>query len=495
LSLIKKGGKEMSENQAVQREELKKTMGIWDYFTLGFGAMVGVGWVITVGDWIAKAGGPLGAVIAFALGGLLLIPVGLVFGELCSSMPVSGGEMAFAYKGFGVAASFFTGWLLCLAYIILCPWEAIAIGNLAAVIFPFIDFGEIYAVGGYPVKWPLLVLDLVIAFIIIGLNIKGADKAAKFQTIMCNLLLVCSAIFIVVGIVKGDIAHSMPLWGQPVGYDLSPVGGMLAILCISPFFFAGFDTIPQSAEEAGEGTDYKKLGGVISFVIFSGILFYALAIFSCSMIVPWQELVKFDFPAADAISLISPIVAKIVLFGALCGLVTTFNAFFVASSRILFGMGRSRMIPAWFGVIHPEYKTPINAIKFIAVITVIGPFLGKVLILPLVNVGALAFMMAWGICCAAAARIRKKYPNMVRPYTVPGGAAMCYLATGICALVCGLLLFPGSPAMLVWPLEWAIAAGWIILGQVFYHSAAKSRASISEEEREYLIFGDIVKEN
>jgi amino acid transporter len=83
------------------------------------------------------------------------------------------------------------------------------------------------------------------------------------------------------------------------------------------------------------------------------------------MMTPWLELKTMAFPAADALRTVSPIVGTIVLVGALFGLITTFNGFFCSASRLLFAMGRCRILPAWFSVIHPVYRTPINAIKFI----------------------------------------------------------------------------------------------------------------------------------
>ena len=68
-----------------------------DYLSIGFGSMVGVGWIIVLGDWLAQAG-PVGAILAFVCGGLVTMLVGVCYAELATLLPVSGGEVAYAYS-------------------------------------------------------------------------------------------------------------------------------------------------------------------------------------------------------------------------------------------------------------------------------------------------------------------------------------------------------------------------------------------------------------
>ena len=73
---------------------MKKTLSLWNFFTIGFGAIIGTGWVLQVGDWMVVGGGPVPAMIAFLLGAIFLVPVGAVFGELTAAIPISGGIVA-----------------------------------------------------------------------------------------------------------------------------------------------------------------------------------------------------------------------------------------------------------------------------------------------------------------------------------------------------------------------------------------------------------------
>ena len=114
---------------------LARKLRVVDYFTLGWGTMVGVGWLVVMDDWLLR-GGTLGGVLGFAIGGSLLLPIGYVYGQLVTAMPDAAGEVAYTAKVFPRSVSFATGWMMILAYFIVCPWEAVAVGKIAAYIFP-----------------------------------------------------------------------------------------------------------------------------------------------------------------------------------------------------------------------------------------------------------------------------------------------------------------------------------------------------------------------
>ncbi len=74
---------------------LSRSLSAVEYFTFGFGSMVGVGWVVLIDDWLAR-GGPGGAMLGFAAGGLLLLPVARTYGRLVREIPDAGAEIAYA---------------------------------------------------------------------------------------------------------------------------------------------------------------------------------------------------------------------------------------------------------------------------------------------------------------------------------------------------------------------------------------------------------------
>ena len=159
---------------------LARKLRVVDYFTLGWGTMVGVGWLVVMDDWLLR-GGTLGGVLGFAIGGALLLPIGYVYGQLVAAIPDASGEVAYTAKVFPRSVSFATGWMMVLAYFIVCPWEAVAVGKIAGYIFPGLDSIELYRIAGRPVYLPHVIIGLGLTGLLTLLNYRGIRLSAIFQ--------------------------------------------------------------------------------------------------------------------------------------------------------------------------------------------------------------------------------------------------------------------------------------------------------------------------
>src|SRR5436309_13539232 len=100
--------------------ELARKLRVVDYFTLGWGTMVGVGWLVVMDDWLLRSGA-LGGVLGFAIGGALLLPIGYVYGQLVMAMPDAAGEVAYTANVFPQAIRCDNGWVMVLSYFVVCP--------------------------------------------------------------------------------------------------------------------------------------------------------------------------------------------------------------------------------------------------------------------------------------------------------------------------------------------------------------------------------------
>lgn len=471
-----------------KRKVLARAMHFKNYVGLGVGSIIGVGWVVVAGDWLVRAG-PIGAMLGFVLGGLLLIFIGLCYAELTPAIPVAGGEVAFAFKSFGSGLSFLTGWFLSFAYIAICPFEAVAIGWLIEYIIPGLKTKALYSVGGAPVSLVSIGTGVILSLFIIVLNYLGVKNSARFQTITTSLIFVCVAAFTLIALMKGNFSNMTPLFAAG-GTPIAIFGALIAIFGIVPFFYSGFDTIPQAAEESGIKLNPKNLGKAVIISILVGAAFYAIVILALSVCMPWQETIKFDLPTANAFRVAFGYdwAAKLVLLAAFFGLITSFNGFFIAATRVVFAMGRGGLLPKWFGDVDEKYHTPKNAIIFVGLITLIGPFVGRSSLLPIVNVGSFAFISGWFITCLSSIQLRKTAPDLKRPYRVKRKIIL-YLGVIIAGAIIIMMVFPGSSAQLKWPLEYIILAVWIVMGYIGYRWR-KAKKDMSEEERAYQILGD-----
>lgn len=474
---------------AAEEINLEKEIKIRHFFSLAFGCIIGVGWVVYLGIWLKQAG-PLGAILAFVIGGLLMMFIGLCYAELVAMLPVSGGEFAYTYEIFGIKASFVIGWFLALTFIAFTSFEAISAGWIVGTLIPGFESTLLYTNRGDPIFLGSLLLGLSGIVLLSFLNYRGIKSAVIFQEVLTYGLIVFSLIFVFAGIGGGSLENLEPFFSKPLTWPA--IGGVLAILITVPFWFAGFNIIPQVMEEKAESASLRMAGKVILIAIGGALIFYLLVILSASMATPWQDLLKLDLPVYGAFEAAfkSPTVAKGVLFAALCGIITTWNTVFIGATRIIFALGRGRFIPSVFGKIHPAFHSPSIAVLFIGFLGFIGVFWGRDALVPIVNVGSFCMALAYLSSCLGVLKMRRLHPDIPRPYRVPGGKIIPVLGAFVSsAMLFYSLYLPYASAQGAFPLEWAIILVWSGLGVLFWIFARKMRQKINERERRQLIMG------
>lgn len=474
---------------------LAKKLKLFDYFSIGFGSIIGVGWVIMVGDWISMGGGFFSTIFAFIIGAFILIPIALAYGDLAVDMPVAGGAVAYSLNAFGALSSFFTGWFLALGYITMCPWETIAIGQILEALFPCLKTYPLYSMGEYILYAPILLISLSISVFIIIVNYKSIEYVTKVQNFLTISLFLIAVISIIASLCSGSIDNLKPFISNT---SKNPTGsfliGFFSVLAITPFFYSGFDTIPQGIEEHSENTNSKAICKTIILSIIAACLFYVLVIFAVSIIMPWKEILKMNIPASDVFmqGLSSPIIAKLILIGALCGLITTLNSFYVAGARVLLSLGRAKFINETFSKIHPVYKTPYISNSVIAVITLLGPFLGRQLLLPITNVCSFGFMVSWLMVCLSSIKLSARTQSKNKIIKVINKKILSVVFSVLMLII---LILPSSPGSLNWPTEWGLVMIWLLIGLVFYFTSNSKDKKISKEERRRSVLGDLYKDN
>ena len=314
----------------------------------------------------------------------------------------------------------------------------------------------------------------------IWLNFKGASSAAKLQAFLTKALLAGMLLAMGISFFKGGPANILPSFQQVQSSTTQTAGtnmfaGIVSVLVMTPFFYAGFDTIPQQAEEAAEGLDWNKFGKIISLALLAAGGFYIICIYSFGTIVPWTEFITKDVPALACLKDISMIFYVVMLIIATLGPMGPMNSFFGATSRIMLAMGRKGQLPESFAVLDSKSGCPKMACTILAVITVIGPFLGKNMLLSLTNVSALAFIFSCTMVSLACLRMRYTEPDLPRPYKVPGGKLGIAAAIAAGSIVILLMVVPFSPAALN-GVEWGIVLGWLVIGLILMAVTKSSKS-------------------
>ncbi len=375
---------------------LARKLRLADYFTLGFGSMVGVGWLVVMDDWLSR-GGPLGGILGFAIGGVVLLPIAYVYGELVMAMPDAAGEVAYTAKVFPRPVSFATGWMMFLAYLIVCPWEAVAVGRIAGYIFPALDTMELYRIAGKPVYLPHLAVGLVLTVLLTTLNYRGIRVSANFQNAATFGALALFVVVVGCGAAKGSPRNFQPLFNG---------GGLVSVLLVMqivPYFMTGFESVAKSAEEANPAFRARGYFRAILLAVVVGIVFYTTVVAAVSYVAPWQTLRAEKFATAVAFerAVGAHWIVNLILATALLALFQVFNGNFVAASRMLFGLGRRGLVDARLGGVHRRYQTPAVAVLCVGSVTAAAMFLGDAILIPITEVGGMASAAGWlAACCA-----------------------------------------------------------------------------------------------
>lgn len=440
-----------------------------DILMIAFGAMIGWGWVVSTGDWIGTAG-VIGAMLGFILGGVMIFFIGMTYAELTPAMPECGGEHVFSMRAMGPVGSFVCTWAIILGYVSVVCFEACALPTIITYVWPQFLQGYLYTVAGFDIYATWLATAIVFAIFITVINIMGAKTAAKLQNILTLAIGAAGILLIAASVVTGNPSN---LDGQMfVGSGMQGMmDTIIKVAAVSPFFFIGFDVIPQAAEEIN--VPLKKIGKILILSIVLGVTFYALIIFSVGYVMnSGQIAVSYNgsgLVTADAMAnaFHSTIMAKVLILAGMCGIITSWNSFMIGGSRAMYSMAESYMIPRFFARLHPKTNTPYIAILVVGLLSVLAPFAGRKMLVWIVDAGNFGCILAYCMVSSSFIILHVKEPTMPRPYKVKHWKFIGAMAVLMSAIMIMLYVFPGTGVTLV-PQEWAMVAGWTLLGVVFF---------------------------
>lgn len=441
-------------------QKLIKILGNKDVLALAFGAMIGWGWVVTTGVWITEAGS-LGAILAFLIGGLLVVFVGLTYAELGSALPLAGGEFVFSFQAMGRLASFVTTWALILGYVSVVAFEAVALPTVFEYLIPNYTQGYLYTIAGWDVTATWAGVGIIGSIVIAWINYRGI-KLTTAVTFILTLLIILAGVLLMIGSsASGNVQNMEPLFNKGTA-------GLFTVVIMTPFFFVGFDVIPQAAEEIN--LPQKRIGQLLIVSVFLAVLWYVAIIFGVSRVLNPAEISESNLVTADAMAKSfgeSRMMGNLLVLGGIGGILTSWIGFFVGGSRAIYALANAGMLPKALGELHPKYKTPYKAILLIGVFSVIAPLLGRPALVWLSDAGGLGLVVAWLMVAISFIILRKKNPDMHRPFRLGGGTVLGWIAV-ILSIGVGILYMPGMPSSLIWPYEWVIILLWAVLGVILY---------------------------
>ncbi|WP_039042230.1 APC family permease [Sporosarcina sp. ZBG7A] len=461
---------------------LNKSLSKWDLLSIGIGAVIGWSWVIYGGIWTTLPGS-IGGVMAFLIGGLLCTFVGLTYAELSSALPYAGGDIVYTFEGLGARWAYFSGAFLTIIFIGLIIIETIMFPMmLEALGFPVVEWLPLYNLGGETVYLSYILLSMVVNLFFAVLNYRGIEFSKVFQTITVGVLLFASVFYVFSGVTLGSIDNAKPFF---TGFS----GLSLALLMV-PGFMLGFNAVAQAAEE----TTIKPsmIGKVVIATVWASVAFYVLIIIGTALSADAELRASGGIVVLNSLQNLytsSSLPMYFVAIASLIGLLTSWNASYIAASRILLSLGRGKYVAPAFSKVHPQFKTPGNATIFLFIVSSFGAFLGtsQLIFGSLVDVVGVITVSSWLLVAISFVRLRQLRPDLERPYRVKRPKLLGFLSIG--SLVFFLLLYtPLNPIGGLSPAETIVTIILLVVVVVYYFKNVHS-VKIDEKNRREMLFG------
>lgn len=467
------------------REQLQKSTSPAQIWALALGAMIGWGCFVLPDLYFLPTSGPIGGILGIGLGAFMICIVALCCGMLIKLYPVAGGTFVYSYVGLGPTAAFICGWGVVLTYTCAIAANGTALVLLFRFLFPgALAFGHLYTIMGWDIYIGEVIVIVGILTFFCYCNVRGMNLASNIQ-LSLSCALVVGILILFMGAVTTDSAAVSNL--QPYFAETkSPIACVFAIFAWAPFLFGGFDTIPQAAEEFN--FPISKSTSLMLAAIISGGVMYGLVILAVAIVNPYPEQLALQSPwlvGNVAEHVFGKIGGLILAVPVMAAIFSGINGFIMATSRLLFGMGRAKFLPAWFQKLSKRYNTPVNAIIFVWCFIIIAPGLGRPFLGWLSDTMALSLGLSYFMACITAYRLTVQRPDLV---TMPLAKPIALLGI-VLSLACLLFLaVPGSPAA-IGLFAVGVCVFWIVLGVVFYRKTCTDIRNMTQEEICMLLFG------
>ncbi|MFI8965448.1 amino acid permease [Streptomyces sp. NPDC053493] len=453
---------------------LKKSLSAWDLTVFGVGVIIGTGIFVLTGKVAKENAGPATA-LAFVAAGIVCALAALCYAEFASTVPVAGSAYTFAYASIGELPAWIIGWDLVLEFALGTAVVAVGWSGYVRSLMDNIGWHLPAALEGPDVPggtFDLLAFLLVLVLTVI--LVLGMKLSARITAIVVAIKVTVVMIVIIAGLffVVGD--NYKPFippavtppgggsnWDSPMvqlifGYEPTNFGVMGIFTAASVVFFAfiGFDVVATAAEETKlPQRDMPR--GILGSLLICTVLYVAVALVVTGM-EKYTEL-STSAPLADAFKAVGhPFYAGVISFGAAVGLTTVCLILLLGQTRVFFAMSRDGLLPRFFSVTHPRFRTPYRPTILLGVIiAIVAGFTSINELATLVNIGTL---FAFVVVAAGVMVLRRSRPDLHRSFRTPWVPVLPILS--IAASVWLMLNLPAE--------TWFRFAVWMVIGLVVY---------------------------
>ena len=378
-----------------QKTELKKVLTPLHLWSIAVGLVISgeyFGWSY---GW--SVAGTTGFLISTLLIALLYTTFVFSFTELTTAIPHAGGPFAYASKAFGPWIGALAGYATLIEFLFAPPAIASALGSYVHFIFPEIS---------------VLTSSILIFLAFTGINLLGVHFTARFELIVTLIAVVELLIFIGIVGPHFQVTHFLKQT-QPTS-----LSGIFAALPYAIWFFLGIEGVAMAAEEVRRPEKDIPIGYLSG--IFT-LVFLSLAVMlAAGGVGDWQRLSQMDYPVPEALAMAlgqqHPLVKALAGIG-LFGLVASLNGIIFSSSRQVFALSRSGILPKSLSQLQSKTQAPHSAILFCGMIGVLSIVSGKTS--ELIILSALGAVSMYALSMLSLFQLRKNLPQLTRPFRVP----------------------------------------------------------------------------
>jgi APA family basic amino acid/polyamine antiporter len=496
----------LNEASETGSHTLKRSLGANNLIALGIGAIIGTGIFVLTGPTAANYAGPA-VVYSFMVAAVACVFAGLCYAEFAAMIPVAGSAYTYGYATLGEIFAWIIGWDLVLEYAfgaatVCSGWSGYvlsllqdfhirlppAIAGTPGSVFVYWDghwellnrIASKLAMSGIdpatlPHKYGVFNLIAFIGILAVtAILVIGIKESANFNSVIVAVKVIVLLIFLAIGI------HTLILQPNLLKVNWHPfippntgtfgqfgLSGIVRGAGVIFFAYIGFDAVSTAAQEAKNPKRDMPIGILGSLVVCT--VLYILVAGVLTGLVNYTSL---DVPDSLAVGIDATGVrwgSLLVKLGALGGLSSTMVVMLLGQSRVFFSMSKDGLLPKFFSTVHPKFQTPW--ISSITVGLVVATFASLIPLTKLGEMTSIGTLLAFIIVSAGVWVLRKKRPEIPRPFRAPWMPV-----TPILGIAVSLLM------MLFLPWEtWLRLFIWLAVGLVIYafYSRHRSKVQIS----------------
>lgn len=328
---------------------LRKVLGVSDGIAILIGISIGAG-IYSTPQIIAGYVGSFNTVLLlWLLAGLFVFTSGLIYAELGTRMPHTGGEYIYITRCFGSFAGFMFGW----AQLFIVRTSAAA--GLALIVADYL--GYFVPLG----KSMRMIAALAVIFLFGVLNYIGIQRASIYQKLSTLLKVGALMSIVIAGIfLSGGHENLLSTSAAPSG-GLGPVGNVVAAVMLILFSHTGWERIGYSAGEMKDPKRVIPLSLIIGISIV--VCLYALTNMTYHRTLGMEGMRESTIVASDLLTiLIGPIGAALIAVLVIVSASGSINGTMMTAPRVYYAMAKDGLFFKWLDFVHPRFRTPSRAI-------------------------------------------------------------------------------------------------------------------------------------